>query len=102
LLEPRDRGVVPGSINYLKWEPVGLLADDEWYAVRLVFSQQGQLVYEGDRTKVPEFLVPERLYYKADGPALEYSWFVFVERQNPDGSASQLSPESDTYVFRWQ
>jgi hypothetical protein len=102
LLEPKDGGVVPGRINYFKWEPVGPLADDEWYAVRLVFLQQGQPAYEGDRTKEPVWLVPERLYYKADGPALEYSWFVFVERQNPDGSTSQLSPESKTHVFRWE
>ena len=102
LLEPQDGGVVPGRLALLKWEPVGPLADDEWYAVRLVYLQQGKPVYQGDPVKVPEWLVPERFYYQADGPALEYSWFVFVERRNPDGSMTQLSPESKTFTFRWQ
>ena len=79
-----------------------MLADDEWYAVRMIFNQQGQPVYEGDRVKVPEFRVPDRLYYQADGPLLQYRWFVFVERDNPDGSTTQLSPESKTFAFRWE
>lgn len=102
LLEPEDGGTVPGMINYLKWEPVGPLADDEWYAVRLVFLQQGESVYQGDQIKASEWRVPDRFYYQADGPALEYRWYVFVERQNPDGSTTPLSPESETFVFRWE
>lgn len=94
--------VVPGLYVYLKWEPVGPLADDEWYTVRLVFRQRGDLVYEGDSVKGTEWQVPERFYYQADGPALEYRWYVFVERWNPDGSTTQLSPESKTFLFRWQ
>jgi hypothetical protein len=89
-------------INYLKWEPVGPLADDEWYAVRLVFLQQGEPVYQGDQIKASDWRVPDRFYYQADGPALEYRWYVFVERQNPDGSTTPLSPESKTSVFRWE
>ncbi len=92
----------PGVIAILKWESVGPLADDEWYAVRLIFLQQGQTVYNGDRSRVTEWRVPDRLYYQADGPALEYRWFVFVERDNPDGSVAQLSPESERFVFRWE
>jgi hypothetical protein len=102
VVEPKDNSVATGSILYLKWQPVGPLADDEWYAVRLIFNEQGQPVYEGDRTKEPEWLVPDRLYYQADGPELQYRWFVFIERQNPDGSTTQLSPESKTNVFRWE
>jgi hypothetical protein len=102
LLWPEDGSTVPGVINILEWEPVGSLADNEWYAVRLIFRQQGELVYEGDRVQVPEWRVPERLYYQADGPALAYEWYVFVERDNPDGSVTQLSPESEARVFRWE
>jgi hypothetical protein len=99
---PEDGSTVPGVINVLQWESVGPLDDDEWYAVRLVFREQGELVYAGDRVKIPEWRVPDRLYYRADGPLLEYSWYVFVERDNPDGLATQLSPESETFVFRWE
>jgi hypothetical protein len=102
LLAPEDGSTVPGVIAILKWESVGPLADDEWYAVRFVFLEQGQLVYNGDRVKVPEWRVPDRFYYQADGPALEYRWFVFVERDNPDGSVTQLGPESETFAFRWE
>lgn len=102
LLEPEDGSVVPGVLALLRWEPVGPLADDERYAVRFVFRERGELVYEGDWVKISEWWVPERLYYRADGPALEYRWYVFVERENPDGSATPLSPESETFVFRWE
>ncbi len=102
LLAPEDGATVPGVIAILQWESVGPLEDDEWYAVRFVFLQQGQLVYNGDRVKAPEWRVPDRFYYQADGPALEYRWFVFVERDNPDGSVTQLGPESETFAFRWE
>jgi hypothetical protein len=102
VIEPKDKSVASGSVLYLKWQPVGPLADDEWYAVRLVFNEQGQPVYEGGDIKETDWLVPERFYYRADGPDLQYRWFVFVERQNPDGSATQLSPESSANVFRWE
>ena len=102
LIWPEDGSTVPGVINILEWEPVGPLDDGEWYAVRLIFREQGELVYAGDRVKLPEWRVPDRLYYRADGPDLEYSWYVFVERDNQDGSVTQLSPESETFVFRWE
>lgn len=102
LREPEDGEIVPGKYVFLKWEPVGPLADDEWYAVRLVYLQQGKPVYQGDWIKLTEWQVPERFYYQADGPALEYHWYVFVERETPDGSMSQISPESETNVFRWE
>ena len=102
LLEPLDEGVVSGVMAILKWESVGELADDEWYAVRLIYLQQGQPVYEGDRMKAVDWRVPDRFFYQADGPALEYRWYVFVERQNADGSATQLSPESEEFSFRWE
>jgi hypothetical protein len=102
LIWPEDGSLAPGIINILQWESVGTLADDEWYATRLIFRQQGQLVYEGDRVKIPEWRVPDRLFYAADGPDLEYTWYVFVERDNADGSVTKLSPDSETWVFTWK
>jgi hypothetical protein len=101
LLEPVNHGAVQGKLCILKWEPVGPLADDEYYALRLVYLQQGKPVYQGDQLKITDYRMPERFYYQADGPALEYKWFVFVERSNADGSTTQLSPESETFAFRW-
>jgi hypothetical protein len=102
LIWPENGSTVPGVINILQWEPVGTLEDDEWYATRMVYRQQGELTYAGDRVKVPEWRVPDRLFYAADGPDLEYKWYVFVERDSPDGNPIQLSPESETFVFRWE
>ncbi|MGQ9501199.1 MAG: hypothetical protein ACUVSF_07970 [Anaerolineae bacterium] len=102
LLEPENGGKIGGSLAYLKWEPVGPLAEDEWYAVRLIYLQQGQPVYQGDDIKETTWRVPERFYYQADGPALLYRWYVYVERKNPDGTATQLSPNSEEFVFRWE
>ncbi len=99
---PEDNTLIPTKIALLKWDPVGPLAEDEWYAVRLVFQRRGQTVYEGDTMRAPEWWLPERLYFMADGPALEYHWFVFVERHNADGSTTQLSPESKTLTFSWR
>ncbi len=102
LLEPENNGKIGGSLAYLKWEPVGTLAEDEWYAVRLIYLQQGQPVYQGDDIKETTWRVPERFYYQADGPALLYRWYVYVERKNPDGTTTQLSPNSEEFVFRWE
>lgn len=102
LLEPENGGKIGGSLAFLKWEPVGPLAEDEWYAVRLIYLQQGQPVYQGDDIKETTWRVPERFYYQADGPALLYRWYVYVERKNPDGTATQLSPNSEEFVFRWE
>jgi type VI secretion system secreted protein VgrG len=102
LLAPEDNSIVPGIYAVLKWESVGPLADDEWYSIRLVYLQQGEPVYQGGRVKETEWPVPERFFYQADGPALEYRWYIFMDRVNPDGSVTQISPESETYVFRWE
>ena len=102
LLEPPNGGKVQGSLCILKWEPVGPLADDEWYALRLVYLQQGQPVYQGDDIKATDWRVPERFYYQADGPALEYRWYVTVERKNADGTTVPVSPRSEEFVFRWE
>jgi hypothetical protein len=104
LRDPADGGKVGGAMAILQWEPVSTmpLADDEWYAIRLVYLQQGQPVYQGDDIKTTDWRVPERFYYQADGPALEYRWFVYVEKKNADGTAAQLSPNSEEFVFRWE
>lgn len=102
LLEPANNSKIQGTMAILRWEPVGPLADDEWYALRFVYQQQGQPVYQGDDIKEAEWRVPERFYYQADGPALLYRWYVTVERKNADGTTSQLSPQSEEFVYRWE
>ena len=103
LVEPANDIMVPGEVVVLKWEPVSeQLADDEWYAVRLVYFQQGEAVYQGDRVKDSEWRVPSDFRYQADGPELRYEWYVFVERENGDNAATAISPESEILSFRWE
>jgi len=102
LLQPADESVVAGVIALLQWELVEGLADDEGYAVRLIYWQQGEPVYQGDWVKSPEWRIPDDFYHQADGPELLYHWYVFVERKNADGSGTPLSPESEELIFRWQ
>lgn len=103
LWEPKNGGVIAGQYSaILKWEPVGPLAEDEWYAVRLVFAQSGQDVYRGNQVKEPQWAVPETFYNQADGPALQYRWHVFIERRETDGTNTQISPQSEIFVFRWE
>jgi serine/threonine protein kinase len=103
LTEPISNTTVAGPLIFLRWQPVAeQLAPDEWYAIRLVYFHQGQAVYQGDRLQATEWRLPQIFYHQADGPELQYIWYVFVERQNPDGSTEQLSPESEHITFRWE
>jgi hypothetical protein len=104
LVEPANNSKIGGSMAILKWQPVSLvpLDADEWYAIRLIYLQQGKPVYQGDDIKEIEWRIPERFYYQADGPALLYRWFVFVEKKGADGTATQVSPNSEEFVFRWE
>ncbi len=102
LLEPADESVVTGLIVFLRWAPVEGLADDEGYAVRLIYWQQGKPIYQGVWVKSPEWQIPEGFYHQADGPELLYHWHVFVERKNADGSGTPVSPKSEEFIFRWE
>lgn len=93
----------------LSWEPVGLLAPDEWYAVRLswyeggVFAQRG-----GNNVKETEWRIPADFYWgKADqDTGRAYQWYVYVEKvtQGADGQriGEPVSPRSVTRLLYWQ
>lgn len=103
LLAPDD-GTQYDGINeiVLKWEPVGELAADEQYAVRLVYRYNNQVTYGGANIKEPQWVVPLQLYRKIDPPDNRYEWFVVVERLNQDGSGTSISPESERRSFVWK
>jgi serine/threonine protein kinase len=102
LTEPISRSVVAGPLVFLKWQPIEKLQENDWYAIRLVYFQNGEAVYEGDRVKAPEWRIPGLFYHQADGPELLYTWYVFVERLRSDGSTEQVSPESEHWLFHWE
>lgn len=102
LTEPADGSIVAGSIVTLKWQPSQELRAGEWYAVRLIYFQNGQAVYNGDDVTTSEWRLPIDFHHQADGPELRYEWYVSVERRTDAGSTEQLSPESEHFVFRWE
>lgn len=108
LLAPADGEVFQGAdeIIVLNWASVGILAEDEWYVVRLR--------YEGDSldqpadvwTKATSWRVPAELYPPASVEPRLVHWNVRVMRQThvgPDGTLEgvEISPESTTRRFYW-
>ena len=103
LIEPADDfAFIQGNTIVLRWRPVGELAPDEQYAVRMVYDFQGQPTYQGANVKETEWTVPLSLYGQVDGPENRYEWFVVVERLNDDGSGTAISPESQRRSFTWK
>lgn len=103
LIEPEDGfEFIEGNTIVLRWEPVGELAPDEQYAVRLVYNFQNQVTYQGANIKDTAWQVPLSLFGQVDGPENKYEWFVVVERLNDDGSGTAISPESERRTFTWK
>ena len=102
LVEPAvEANFIQGNTIVLRWQPVDL-AENEQYAVRLVYRYNNEVVYKGAQVTVPEWQVPLDLFGQIDGPENRYEWFVYVERTNEDGSATAVSPESERRAFVWR
>jgi hypothetical protein len=109
LLGPED-GQIFGRDGelVLKWENIGPLADNEWYAVRLTWLQDGQLSFGGDNIKQNFWIVPPDLYWGlADqSTGRKYEWYVYIEAITTDENGQQVgqaaSEVSDSASFLWQ
>jgi len=108
LLGPEDGTVFVGEAEkiVLRWEPVGVLAEDEWYAVSLRYLQGGQLQYSGHHVKESEWQLPAEFFFaKADPPERAYQWDVTVIRveSGPKGeTGTDISPRSEARTFYWK
>jgi hypothetical protein len=108
LLSPADRSPFTGSTDEmidLVWKPVGQLADNEFYALRLRWKEGGKTAYGGTNIRKSEWRVPTSMYGKADLPDRAYEWEVAVYRRvtGADGKTTEIpiSPVSKTWVFYW-
>ncbi len=96
-----------GQPVILSWEPAGELADDEWYAVRMNWLENGERAFGGTNTKETSWQIPPEQYYgKADqGTGRVYEWYVFVEKvvvnENGEKTGEPMSPPSETRTFFW-
>jgi len=126
LLAPADGRVFReiDEIIVLNWASVGILAEDEWYVLRLRYEAEGAaqppgvwtktLRYEAEGaaqppgvwTKTTSWRVPADLYPSADVESRLLRWDVTVMRQThtgPDGTPEGvvISPVSTTRSFYW-
>jgi RNA polymerase subunit RPABC4/transcription elongation factor Spt4 len=90
----------------LSWEPVGVLAENDWYALSVRFLADGVVQYNGTWTKETYWVLPGVLYTKAGQRERAFQWDVTVMRQTgnkPDGGRAgvALSATSETRTFFW-
>jgi hypothetical protein len=111
LVGPPDGEIFIGSGQFviLQWEPVGPLAADEWYAVRLSWSENGVFDQRGGNDlKEPSWRIPADFFWgKADQETgRAYKWYVYVERvtETADGKrvGEPAGPPSETRTLYWQ
>ncbi len=109
LLEPEDRTLFGRDAELvLKWEAMGPLADNEWYAVRLNWLENGRQSFGGTNIKENFWIVPPEQYWGlADqSTGRKYEWFVFIEAVTTDKNGQQVakpvSEVSETASFLWQ
>jgi RNA polymerase subunit RPABC4/transcription elongation factor Spt4 len=108
LLGPQDGTVFVGEAEeiVLRWGSVGVLAEDEWYAVSLRYLQGGQLQYSGHQVKENEWQLPAEFFFaKADPPERAYQWDVTLIRveSGPKGEIyTDISPRSESRTFHWK
>jgi RNA polymerase subunit RPABC4/transcription elongation factor Spt4 len=108
LLGPEDGKMFIGEAEriVLRWESMGVLAENEWYAVSLRYLQGGQLQYSGHRVKKNEWQLPAEFFFaQADPPERAYQWDVTVIRveSGPKGETdTDVSPRSETRSFYWK
>jgi tetratricopeptide (TPR) repeat protein len=102
ILGPEDETRFPASEDVvLEWSPVGDLADNERYVVRLIFQENGIPTWDGDQVRTERWILPRDYLGRPDGPDFKFTWFVYVERVDANGETYAVSPESQHRGFYW-
>lgn len=109
LMAPDNGSYFSGSETSieLRWAPVGLLAEDEWYGLSVRYRHGGQNVETGAWLKENYWRVPQYLAGQADEPERRYEWSVTLVQElgkDPDGSRKGvgISPKSEQRNFVWR
>ena len=99
LLWPADGEEFQGSEMdiVLQWTSVGVLAEEEWYVVRLLHTTREV----EHRTKVSSWRVPSGEYPGIDGSPL-FRWDVVIKRLDSVEGEELISLPSDTRNFVWR
>jgi hypothetical protein len=111
LIGPPDGQIFLGADQFviLRWQSAGQLADDEYYAVRLSWSENGEFAQRGgNNLKETSWQIPADFYWgKADRETgRAYKWYVYVERvtegENGERVGEPVSPPSEIRLLYWQ
>ncbi|MBN1136250.1 MAG: LysM peptidoglycan-binding domain-containing protein [Anaerolineae bacterium] len=109
LLAPADEATFegPGAVILLNWASMGILDEDEWYVVRLRWtdSEEEQPLFFW--TKVTSWRMPANLYVSGLDQPQRWRWRVLVVRRTgvaEDGTwiGEEFRPASNARVFYWK
>jgi tetratricopeptide (TPR) repeat protein/predicted Ser/Thr protein kinase len=92
------------TVITLEWEPVGILAEDEYYDITVMHYVGEETRYWGGAVRETQWQVPVEAGL-GEAANDRFYWWVTVRRANTAPGAGQidlpLSPRSDTWSFRW-
>jgi len=107
-LAPADGQVFRGmdEVIVLNWASVGILAEDEWYVLRLRYETEVAAQPPNAWTKTTSWRMPADLYPLSEVKSRLLHWYVTVMRQTqtgPDGTPQgvDISLASATRSFYW-
>jgi hypothetical protein len=92
----------------LRWENMGPLGPDEYYAVRMTWKQNSQLAYGGTNVRENFWVIPPDQYWGLadEFTGRKYEWYVYIEEIVTDEHGRRvgrpISEVSDTLTFLWQ
>jgi len=102
LLYPANGAVLADDAPVLlQWASVSVLADDEWYELRLR-QASGGVVSSTVRTRATAWRVPLELLARAETDAPRIRWSVRVVREVGEGAYEEAGAASATRAFVWE
>jgi hypothetical protein len=108
LLTPADGQVFRGAdaVIVLSWASVGILAEDEWYVLRLRYEAEGVTQPPTIWTKTTSWRAQADLYPPSHVESRLIRWDVTVMRQTHTGTDGtpqgvEISPTSAPRGFHW-
>ncbi len=108
LLAPPDGTMFEeDEIILLNWASVGILAEDEWYVLRLRIVQGEEDQSTDVWTRATAWRVPAELHPLPEAKSHLFSWDVTVMRHTgtrPDGTwqGVPVGPSSPSWTFTWR
>ena len=108
LITPRNDVLFSGRLfqeAFIEWEPVGQLADDEYYDLTLMYIYDDQPRYWGLATRKTRVQLLAEQIGVGEAGGNRFYWWVTVRKANsapaPDSIDLALSPRSEARTFVW-